>query len=448
VAISLGNIKTRIALTAIGLIVLAGVLIKGLMVIAEQKGYQLSVQSTVAYSAGEALTAQPPKAVYVSQGESDRQAGSVYLLDASNSHRYSFAGFVTETVAPGGSVTIRDSGVITGFRDLKPGTLYYADAENPGAITSSAPLAQTQFQVPVGVAVSISSLEITPALAKIAKKVDLPQATPAPAGSPSTKPTPSISSRAAPYVSILGVRQLNCNNGDVLGCQFVKEVEMRGVRGTLEKRCWAHYDPLDCFEAGKAFLPEEESGERSLSKEMGEACVAGRLEACFIAAGALESLGHEEQGNRFFKIACDKGVWDACILMNQTASKEQKAEVERACSAATPQKCILAGGMNLYDAPEKTRELFDKACNFGEAWGCIYHGYFFSLPVDTVAKIRSACGANQLNECARLGAFEFNKTFDYASSFEHMTRACKGGVQAACDFNKFHEGSWAALNFH
>lgn len=123
-----------------------------------QSGYL----NTFSATAGQALTAGQP--VYISQGSVDsRTQGSLYPVDASvanATYRSSACGVVVTSVANGATATVLCGGLAPLFSALTPGLPYYADPATPGAIKSSPPTTPGQALVPIGVAVSATSIQL------------------------------------------------------------------------------------------------------------------------------------------------------------------------------------------------------------------------------------------------------------------------------------------------
>lgn len=104
--------------------------------------------------AGENITAND--AVYILASD-----GKAYQCDADNLGELGFIGFAQETITSGNNVTIKTSGLMTGFSGLTIGAEYFLSATQ-GAITSTAP---TNFKA-VGTAMSATVIRIATYLTK------------------------------------------------------------------------------------------------------------------------------------------------------------------------------------------------------------------------------------------------------------------------------------------
>lgn len=117
--------------------------------------------TTFAVPAGQDLAVN--QAVYISGGAGDagRTSGAAYLAEASAAnqamHRV-FAGFVQTAAASDETVQIVSSGVLGGFMGLSRGSAYYLDPTIAGGITPTRPTTVGQAIVPVGIALSDSTL--------------------------------------------------------------------------------------------------------------------------------------------------------------------------------------------------------------------------------------------------------------------------------------------------
>lgn len=113
--------------------------------------------------------------VYVSQGGIDgRTSGSVYPCDASAANglqRAAFLGFVHTPATAGAAASIVSSGTVT-LSGLTPGATYYLDPATPGAITTTRPVSLLQYVMPVGVAISATTLLLTGASDRAPKTLD------------------------------------------------------------------------------------------------------------------------------------------------------------------------------------------------------------------------------------------------------------------------------------
>lgn len=121
--------------------------------------------STLRAVAGDTMPAN--SAVYISKGglgDLNRSPGAAYLLDVTGlASRAAFAGLTTSAVSAGDTVEIVTTGKLPYVAGgLSTGTLYYASPTAPGAITTSAPTSAGQYVVPVGTAISASSLLLAP----------------------------------------------------------------------------------------------------------------------------------------------------------------------------------------------------------------------------------------------------------------------------------------------
>lgn len=121
--------------------------------------------SSVTALAGQSLAANTP--VYISQGSSDsRTSGSLYACEAGSANgaqRGQFIGFVPNAYATGDSAHVVSAGIVNGFSNLTVGQVYYLDPSNTGAITTTRPTAVGTFVVPIGCAITSTSLRINPA---------------------------------------------------------------------------------------------------------------------------------------------------------------------------------------------------------------------------------------------------------------------------------------------
>lgn len=114
--------------------------------------------------AGQALTAG--QVVYISPGgasDSGRTAGALYPLDCSaqwGGIRANFAGVVITAVNTGDQCTIVYNGFYVGV-GLSQGVPYFADPAVPGGITTLQPAGAGQKIVPIGFAVTATSLLVT-----------------------------------------------------------------------------------------------------------------------------------------------------------------------------------------------------------------------------------------------------------------------------------------------
>lgn len=112
--------------------------------------------NTFSAVAGEDLVAG--QNVYIAtSADSGRTAGSLYLVDASNSVRNISAGFVMTSVAASGTATVVNSGSVP-QSGLVPGSVYYADPSTAGGITATEPTLTGTFIISVGIAVSATEL--------------------------------------------------------------------------------------------------------------------------------------------------------------------------------------------------------------------------------------------------------------------------------------------------
>ena len=124
-------------------------------------------------TAGESLL--PGEAVYVSQGAADggRTAGRVYKLDATNSNRVEFIGFVLDAASSGSVARVQVAGGLTGFSGLSTGLPVYASVTVPGSTQNSAPTTGGQWFIQLGIATSASSIVINGAGGATAVQLDL-----------------------------------------------------------------------------------------------------------------------------------------------------------------------------------------------------------------------------------------------------------------------------------
>jgi hypothetical protein len=83
-------------------------------------------------------------------------------VDASNDDRADVLGFVTKPITSDSIGEVQVSGNLKGFTGLTPGKVYYASASTPGAITATAPSADSQWVISVGLASSSSEIVINP----------------------------------------------------------------------------------------------------------------------------------------------------------------------------------------------------------------------------------------------------------------------------------------------
>lgn len=121
--------------------------------------------STMQAPAGVTIAARTP--VYLAPtADTGRTVGSVYPVDSGATNgliRSSFLGFVAVATTSGATATIVTDGVLTGFTGLTVGATYYSDNTTPGNITTVRPTATNAYVVPVGVALSATSLDVNPA---------------------------------------------------------------------------------------------------------------------------------------------------------------------------------------------------------------------------------------------------------------------------------------------
>lgn len=115
---------------------------------------------TASITAGENLTANDAVYVSIGAGDGGRTAGSVYKLDATNSNRMEFIGFVTQTVLSGAAATVQLVGELSGFTGLTTGQPVYASITTPGATQNTAPTTAGQWVIQLGLAISATKLAI------------------------------------------------------------------------------------------------------------------------------------------------------------------------------------------------------------------------------------------------------------------------------------------------
>lgn len=113
--------------------------------------------------AGEDLTART--LVYISNASDTggRTAGRVYKLDpgvTNGAVRSGYFGYVMTDVLSGATAKIVTGGVLPGFSGLSPGVQYYGNPSTPGAYTATRPTLATQYTVPVGLAITSTSMLI------------------------------------------------------------------------------------------------------------------------------------------------------------------------------------------------------------------------------------------------------------------------------------------------
>lgn len=128
---------------------------------------------TTTYTAGETLATND--VVYVSPGngagDTGRTQGQAYKCDAGNANatlaaiRSQAVGVVQTGVSSGATVTVQSSRSMSGFVGLTPGLLYYVNPSTPGAVTSTKPTTLGYWVVPVGVALTATSVLVNPSMA-------------------------------------------------------------------------------------------------------------------------------------------------------------------------------------------------------------------------------------------------------------------------------------------
>jgi hypothetical protein len=137
-----------------------------------EAGYLSITQLT----AGENLTSGD--AVYISKSgdTGGRTAGRPYKCDSgitNGTNRAGFVGFVMTTATSGTAVNIIQSGVANGFSSLTIGALYYIDPATPGALTTTVPTTTSQWVVPVGVAMTATSILVNAATMATALQINV-----------------------------------------------------------------------------------------------------------------------------------------------------------------------------------------------------------------------------------------------------------------------------------
>jgi hypothetical protein len=83
-----------------------------------------------------------------------------------------FVGFAETAAASGAYAHVVSSGVLGGFSALSPGAVYFLDPATPGGITNGKPSTASQTIVPVGVALTATTLLINPAASTTAAAVN------------------------------------------------------------------------------------------------------------------------------------------------------------------------------------------------------------------------------------------------------------------------------------
>lgn len=119
--------------------------------------------STHRAPAGTALTRN--QAVYLATGAEGRTAGAFYPAEASSANgalRGQFVGMVVNDTAQGENAQVCTAGTLNGLSGLAVGTTYFLDPNTPGGLVGTAPTATGLFVVPVGIALSNTSLRISP----------------------------------------------------------------------------------------------------------------------------------------------------------------------------------------------------------------------------------------------------------------------------------------------
>jgi hypothetical protein len=112
-------------------------------------------------------------------GDTGRTQGDIYLVDAGNASpalaaiRSQAIGFCQATVLTGADVKVALGGLRKNFVGLTPGIQYYADPSTPGAITSTAPTADGEWLVPVGVPRNATQLDINPSMSSDAELIEV-----------------------------------------------------------------------------------------------------------------------------------------------------------------------------------------------------------------------------------------------------------------------------------
>lgn len=114
--------------------------------------------------AGEALPANAP--VYLAGPTDGRTTGNLYRCDASAANgatRAQFLGFVVSDTAQGTEAKLVSTGVVNGFVGLTPATVYYLNPQVVGGLTATRPTFAGFYSMPVGYALSATSMRVNPA---------------------------------------------------------------------------------------------------------------------------------------------------------------------------------------------------------------------------------------------------------------------------------------------
>ena len=124
--------------------------------------------------AGVALTAR--QAVYFSAGSSDggRTQGAAYPADASVANgpfRSTAVGLVAAPAAAGAAVNVVTGGLVAGFTGLIAGSVYYLDPTTPGNLVTTKPAVVGQYVLPLGTAISSTTLALSATVGSAAAPV-------------------------------------------------------------------------------------------------------------------------------------------------------------------------------------------------------------------------------------------------------------------------------------
>ena len=125
-------------------------------------------------TAGVALTAR--QAVYFSAGSSDggRTQAAAYPADASVANgpfRSTAVGLVAAPAAAGAAVNVVTAGLVAGFTGLIAGSVYYLDPTTPGNLVTTKPAVVGQYVLPLGTAISSTTLALSATVGSAAAPV-------------------------------------------------------------------------------------------------------------------------------------------------------------------------------------------------------------------------------------------------------------------------------------
>ena len=149
----------------------------GLVAIKDQETRQLyngGYGYMAAYTAGVAIADRQPVFMALA-GDTGLTAGQIYPTDASAanaSKRSQMLGIALRGGAAGASLMVVAGGNVTGFSGLLAGATYYLDAAPVGAITATRPSGVGQPAVPVGMALSATTMQVAPSYLSGLDRVD------------------------------------------------------------------------------------------------------------------------------------------------------------------------------------------------------------------------------------------------------------------------------------